>query len=278
MKKISRSQIAAMNIHYRFFPLEYFLDSVSNNGFRSIELWAASPHFYIEDVGPKESVSLRRETDRRDLKIVCFTPEQCVYPINIAAREEYIRTRSINYFERAIDISADLECALVLITSGWGYFSEPAEEAWRRSKDALRELARKAELRGITLVLEPLRTDESNLVTSLSTLSRMLSDVASEAMKGMIDTIPMALADETITDYSRILGKDLRHVHFIDGKPRGHLAWGDGVLPLQNYITELENIEYQNYLTLEITDSTYYLEPVSAETLSLKKLLPLLGE
>jgi protein FrlC len=276
--KIKKSQISAMNIHYRYFPLEYFLDSASDNGFSSIELWAASPHFFIDDVGPKETASLRRETDKRGLRIICFTPEQCVYPINIAAREKQIRTRSINYFEKAIDISADLECELVLITSGWGYFSEPPDEAWRRSQDSLEILLRKAETKGITLVLEPLRTDESNLVTSLPMLSKMINEISSAALKGMIDTIPMALAGETISDYFQVLGDDLRHIHFVDGKPRGHLAWGDGVLPLQKYITDLEDIAYQDYLSLEITDSTYYLDPGSAEVRSLASLMPFLNE
>lgn len=276
--KLRKKQITAMNIHYRFFPVEYFLDSVAKNGFKCIELWAASPHFYIDDVGPKEIVSLRRKIQSKGLEIICFTPEQCVYPVNIAAREQKIRKRSIEYFEKAIDISADLECGLVLITSGWGYFSEPKDQAWSRSRDSIEKLSRKAEKRGITLVLEPLRTDESNLITSLPTLSKMLSDVSSDALKGMIDTIPMALAGESVSDYYKILGNNLRHIHFVDGKPRGHLAWGDGILPLKKYITELENISYSGHLSLEITDSMYYLDPGSADRRSLENIIPFLHE
>jgi protein FrlC len=96
----------------------------------------------------------------------------------------------------------------------------------------------------------------------------MLNDISSAALKGMVDTIPMALAGESISDYSEVLGNDLRHIHFVDGKPRGHLAWGDGILPLQKYITDLETITYGNYLSLEITDSMYYLDPGSADSRS----------
>lgn len=277
MRKIERAQIAAMNIHYRYFPLKYFLDSSVENGFKNIELWAASPHFYIEDLGPKDVVRVRNDIEKRGLKLICFTPEQCVYPINIAAEEMLIRERSIKYFEKAINISVDLGCKLVLVTSGWGYFSQPADQAWKRSRDSLVKLSRKAEGAGVTLVLEPLRVDESNLVTDLATLTKMLNEISSDALKGMIDTIPMALAGEAIIDYSRALGKDLLHIHFIDGKPRGHLVWGDGVLPLKEYMNALESIEYRGCLTLEITDAAYYVEPHLAEARSLDSLTPFLA-
>jgi protein FrlC len=88
----------------------------------------------------------------------------------------------------------------------------------------------------------------------------------------------MALAGETIADYHHALGSDLVHIHFVDGKPRGHLAWGDGVLPLAQYMRTLEGMDYRGSLTLEITDSSYIMDPAKADARSLQALLPYLAQ
>ncbi|WHY00553.1 TIM barrel protein [Neobacillus sp. DY30] len=88
----------------------------------------------------------------------------------------------------------------------------------------------------------------------------------------MIDTIPMALAGEDFEDYYRIVGDDLVHIHFIDGKPEGHLVWGDGVLPLEKYIHQLNGIGYKGFLTLEYTSYQYVQNPDEAMERSLRIL------
>jgi len=278
MGRIQKAQVASMNLHYRYFPWEYFLDSVAANGLTRIELWAGAPHFYIGDVRPGDVRRLSADLSRRGLTVVCFTPEQCIYPINIASREKVLRERSVRYLEKCIDVAADLGCPLLLVTSGLGYFSEGPEEAWKLSRQSLSRLARKAARAGILLALEPLRTDESNLVNNLASLQKMLREVSSPVLKGMIDTIPMAIAGETIADYHRALGSDLVHIHFVDGKPRGHLAWGDGVLPLDQYMRTLEDTDYRGALTLEITDSSYIMDPAMADARSIQTLQPYLAQ
>lgn len=42
MKLIEANQLAGMNIHYRYFSFEYFLESQLRAGFQNIELWAGS--------------------------------------------------------------------------------------------------------------------------------------------------------------------------------------------------------------------------------------------
>ena len=46
-KLIQREQIAGMNIHYLFYSLEYFLDAQMKAGFKTIELWPGTPHFFL---------------------------------------------------------------------------------------------------------------------------------------------------------------------------------------------------------------------------------------
>ena len=131
-----------------------------------------------------------------------------------------------------------------------------------------------AEHYGVTLALEVLRYDESNLVHNLPTLQKMLNELDHRAIGGMIDTIPMALAEEHPSQYLKALGRKLVHIHFIDGAPRGHLAWGDGILDMNGYLAELDEYAYSGYLSLEIKDGRYFMNPsASVEPVSYTHLV-----
>lgn len=268
---IEMLNIAGMNFHYVRFPFVYFLDSMVRFGIKNIEIWGGAPHFYIEDLSLQDIYMIKKEVNKRDLNIICLTPEQCVYPINIAAKDYNMRERSINYFKKSISIANELGVSYVLVTPGWGYFNEKKEDGWRRSSESLKSLTIYAEKLGITLVLEPLKPTESNIINESHSLKKMIEEVNSSNLKGMIDTNPMAIMNEDMNDYFRLLKDDLVHIHFIDG-PDGHLVWGDGTLPMDDYVKVLKKNAYNGYLTLEYTSSRYYLDPDIAIQRTLEKL------
>ncbi|MBM7652679.1 sugar phosphate isomerase/epimerase family protein [Neobacillus cucumis] len=278
MSKITRDQITGMNFHYKHYPLEYFLDAMVQYECKKIELWGASPHFYVDELTLSEMRKIKREIDRRDLSVVCFTPEQCVYPINLAAKEERIRERSIQYFLKSAEAAKELGAPLLLVTPGWGYENEDSQEAWKRTRDSLEKLADVAARLELTLALEPLTRVESNIICDAKSLKKMLEEVNSPSLKGMIDTIPMALANEDFNDYFNLLKDEIVHIHFIDGKPEGHLVWGDGVLPLQTYVDQLSQHGYQGALTLEYTSYQYVQDPDQAMERTLDVLSGVLSD
>jgi len=259
--KIRKSQLANMNIIYKFFSFDYFLDHTERMGYEAIEILPTCPHFYIDDLTMSEIKALKKKIQDHHLKVACYTPDQCSYPHNISYQSEVSRKRTLRTLEKQLEITSLLECDQMLSTSGYGYFDEPREDAWGRMVDSLQILARKAQTEGVTIVLEPIRTDETNLVYDLPTLKQALQDIGSPYVKGMLDTSPMWYAGESIAQYARELGDDLYHIHLIDGKPAGHLAWGDGIFPLDEYIKDITDAGYDRYLTIELTAAQYFLEP-----------------
>lgn len=277
MKHINRRQISVMNIQYKYFPLTLFLDDAVRFGAENVELWGGSPHFHMEDMTYQEIRAVRREIESRKLTLVCFTPEQCVYPINLASDNQDTRRRSRKFFENSIRAAGELGTRKVLVTSGTGYFDgSNREDAWKWAAEGLYGLGEMAADYGVTLALEVLRKAESNLIHDLSGLTAMLKELNHPAIGGMIDTIPMAQAGERPAQYLEALGDRLVHIHFIDGAPAGHLAWGDGVLDLEGYLEELDAYPYQGYLSLEITDGRYYMDPSRSVEQSMERLLALL--
>ena len=74
-KLINREQLAGMNIHYLFYSLEYFLDAQKEAGFKTIELWPGTPHFFLSYIEYSDCKHVRKLLDERDLTVKVITPE-----------------------------------------------------------------------------------------------------------------------------------------------------------------------------------------------------------
>ncbi|MBB2482304.1 TIM barrel protein [Bacillus sp. APMAM] len=266
-------KVAGMNITFKHFPFSYFLNSMEQLGITSIELWAGEPHLYVYRNALESIRSIKKEVKSRNMDIICYTPEQCVYPYNIAVADFQWRKTSMDYFIENMYAALELETNMMLITSGIGDFSLPKEESWKYSCDSLYLLSKVAEREGMTLALEPLTKFESNLVIDTQGVKRMIEEIQSSSIKGMIDTVAMQLAGETPDDYFSIL-PELSHFHLMDGDGHSdaHLGMDDGILPWREYIKSLQNHHYQGACTLEIMGSSYYQDPQQAVRKSYEKI------
>lgn len=267
---IRREQVAGMNIHYLHYSLEYFLDAQERIGFRSIELWCGAPHIWLDHMRYYDAQAIRKKIQAHRLQAHILTPENCLYPYQAAAKEKMHRERSFCYFQNGIRLAEELGCPMMEINSGWGYKNEAPEEAWKRSREMLSRLVQEAGEHGITLVLESLRPEESQIVTTLEQAKRMLAEVNSPNLKPMADLCAVSVAGETLGDWFEAFGKDLRHIHFVDGDPYGHLIWGDGTHHLGREIAILNQYGYEGWLGQEITDGRYYADPAGADFRNMK--------
>ena len=262
---IERRQVAGMNIHYLNYSLDYFLDAQARLGFETIELWAGVPHVWIDHLDFYDADVIRRKIRDHHLTLCCLTPENCLYPYQVAAKEPDHIARSFAYFRNGLRMAAELGSPLMEINSGWGYLNESREEGLKRSAEMLARLAEEAGRLGVTLVMESLRPEESRLVTNLTQTREMLALVNSPHLKPMADLCAVSVAGETLTDWFKAFGSDLIHMHFIDGDPYGHYIWGDGHHHLGREIEVLNRFGYQGCLGQEITDGRYYDDPVRAD-------------
>ena len=230
---MNRDNIVCGNYSYGLFSLDYFLDSMNRLNQTNIEFWGAGPHLYQDECSVSDVDAIVKKIRSHHLNVICYTPEQCMYPVNIASREKGIRDWSVNYLKRSLEIASQMEAPRTLITIGQGYRNESRDEAWARCRDSLLQLAEYAGKMGTTIMLEHLTKTTTNLCV-------------------------------TAREYLEAMGKDIQHVHFIDGMPGGHLALGDGILPLDQYVRDLEDFGYDQYLTLEILSDKYHENPEPA--------------
>jgi protein FrlC len=252
------------NFLYALYTLDYFLESMERFEIQSIELWGAAPHFHLEDRKANEAKELGKRLHERGLKVVCFTPEQCSYPINIASEDEIMRQRSINFFEKAIQYAPLLGSPAVLITPGQGSRNLPAKNAWQRSQQSMAYLAGRARKEGVALYLEHLTRTTSNVIVTMQNMACFLNELSESNVFPVADIDMMARENERLSDFETALGCMPAHVHMVDGLPGGHLVPGDGVLNLEKEFKWLHDKGYTGAFTFEVIHERYLIEPNEA--------------
>ena len=275
MTQLSAGQLIGANFSFQHYPFDEVARIIRGFGLVEIELWGIAPHLDLFHADDASVTRVKRMLEANGLSTHCFTPEQVIYPINIASGDDRLRDDSISRFCRAAEICAELGARYLFLTPGRGFENESADRAWGRSAEALNQIATYAGTLGVRCLLEPLQRVESKIVTNAAALRRMLDMAGVATMDVVLDTVAMATAGDTVADYLRLFGDRLVHVHVVDGTPAGHLVWGDGNLPLGTYLRELAGAGYGGQTSLEpVADCTHALPPAAASPPSLRALPP----
>lgn len=86
----------------------------------------------------------------------------------------------------------------------------------------------------------------------------MLHDVQCENLKVCLDVVAMEVAGDTIHDFFSQLGNNIVHIHLAD---ENHEILGKRNYPIKEYLDYLSNVDYDQYVSLEINDSIYWEDP-----------------
>ena len=167
-------KFAPMNYHYLRYPLTKFLDKVERSPFDSIDLYCSAPQLNLFDHPLSHLLELDGELRRRHLSVAAMTPENCVYPVNFCTQDRITRESSLRYYQRAIDTAEFLGCPRVQISTGFGYFDAPREEAWNNCRESMAQLAAYAERKHVTLLLEELKNTTTNVLITSRDIAKML--------------------------------------------------------------------------------------------------------
>ncbi len=254
-------KFAPMNYHYLRYPITKFLDKIESSPFDCIDLYCSAPQFNIFDYPLGRLIELEKELRRRHLSVIAMTPENCTYPVNFCTQDIITRESSLRYYQRAIDTAEFFECPTLQISTGFGYFDASKEEAWKHCMESLAQLAVYCEKKQVTLLLEELKVTTTNVLVTSKDLAKMIDEIGSPNVAGMLDLDQMTYAEETVADYFNNLGDKLRHIHFND---RGHTVPGDADFPMKDYFDAIKSQEYEGACSFEICDRRYYCDPDKA--------------
>ena len=260
-----------MNCHYRYYDLNYFFKTISELGFTACEIWTSPHHFSVNSRIYESPDKLLELSNKYKVKIASICPEQTnPKPYNIAERDPKKQKEVLSYFKNIIEIAKLTKANKIVITSGWSFLNEDKELAYQRSVKMMRKICKFAEENHVDVALEALQPEESRLVNSINDLVKYREKVSASSLKICLDMGAMARMEETIEEYFQTFGNDIVHIHFVDGNPTGHLAWGDGKRDMSKDIAILKKYGYSNYLSLENATSRYFMNPKDTDIQNLK--------
>lgn len=144
------------------------------------------------------------------------------------------------------------------------------KEGYRQVVNLLKAVALEAEKRGITIVIEPLRTAECNLINTYKEGCTLSADVNRTGVKTLVDFYHLTEMNEPAEDV--LEGKDglLAHVHFAN--PKGRIYPKDeNEAAYKEFTDVLKRIGYDDRISCEAYTDDF--KKTSKEALALLKNL-----
>ena len=258
--------IAAMNQHYKNFSLEYFLNAQYELGIEAIELWLSAPHFALDHLSYDDCKRTLKLLNKRNQKVIAVTCPSFDYHYQYAHDNVNFRKKSIEYFKNGIRVASSLGAKYMTANSGWGNKLIDVAEAWKNSQETMSEVLKFAEKKGVIIVMESLVKEETNLANTLENTKKYYYEINHPNLKIMVDTVAVYEAGETLEDWFKVFGEDIKHMHFVDGgHSYDHFVWGDGRYPLEKMIATIDVNVYSGYISQEIIAEDYLDDPVRAD-------------
>jgi sugar phosphate isomerase/epimerase len=203
-----------------------------------------------------ERVTLRKTMTERGVEYVgVHSFLKAPKGLHLTTPNADVRRRSWDYFDRLIDLAADLgdHSVMVLGSSKQRQAIEGGkpEEAVRRLSDGLARMAPHAERRGVTILMEPLAPHLCNVVNSMEDAVAIVKQVGSGAVQSMFDTHNTTAETLPLPDVIRKHFSRIRHVHLneLDGKYPGR-----GGFAFAPVLKALRDLDYQGWMSVEVFD------------------------
>lgn len=273
MKLIDISRISVLSLHYNNYTLDYFLDCQAKLGIKNVELLSAHQGLWMDEYGYQDPAPIRRKLEDRGLSCPVFTPENCAYGYQFAAKEAEAIDRTFRYFANGIRFGAELGAKILEANSGWGYWNEPEEEGFKRSAEMHSRLAEVAKEYGMTIACESLRPQETRIGYRLDQIKRLFDTVNHPNFKVMIDLTAMCVQGETVQRWFDTFGaENIIHSHFQDCDPYGHYVWGDGKQNLHDMLCAFLDNGYTGLFSQELTDGSYFEDPFYHDQRNMRNL------
>ena len=173
--------------------------------------------------------------------------------LHITTPNDGVRQRSWEYFRQLIDLCADLgDNGMMVLGSGRqrsAVEGSTVEDATKRLRDGLAEVATQAQERGVLILPETLAPHLSDVLTSMEQTVALVREIGHPAVQTMFDT-HNAVAEELPHDLLIKQHAELiRHVQIneMDGRHPGTGSY-DFSVPMQ----ALKDIRYDGWLSLEV--------------------------
>lgn len=181
-----------------------------------------------------------------------------------------VRDRAVDRLLGHLDVAARFN-ALLVVGQMQGFLRDEPDEkvANGRIAECLGRVARAAEAKGASLVLEPVNHLQVGFNHTVVQALGLIRRAGSPALKPMVDTFHMNIEERSVTDPIRAVGASLAHVHLCE--TNGGLL-GSGHLDFPTVFRALSDIGYDRFISVKIYRNATWEEGASGAMAFLKRM------
>lgn len=247
---------------FKQYSLEYALDSLSNLGYKGVELWCKGQHVTPYD-NPERIEYVKGLAASRDLQIYALSAHLDFITPNRELREENIRN-----FRRVIDLAPAFGVKKVQTASGYLFGKTPTKRMWENFYDSMERISEHAVGKGVTINIEP---EPEKLLRTPGQLVEFIEEIDIPVFSGVVDLSHAIALDMTPLEFMETIEGHLNHVHVDDAKigerPHRHLIPGEGDVNYHEVFEYLESIKYDDYLSVELNQHTEHPRDAARKTM-----------
>lgn len=254
-------RFAICNEIFGEMPFQTVCEQVSQFGYHGLEI---APHTLAEDattLSAEQRIELSGQMEDTGLRFVGLHWLLVSPPgLHITTTDAALRKKSWDYVHRAIDLCADLagenspEKGVIVIGSP-KQRSTDGKVTPRQAIDTfaheLAHAAPHAETRGVTLLLEALSPQQTDVVSCLADAVAIVRQIGSPAVQTMFDVHNAIEEKESHSELLRRFSAHIRHVHV--NEPDGQEP-GRGDYDFPQLLSALNDLGYRGWVSVEAFD------------------------
>jgi 5-keto-L-gluconate epimerase len=225
--------------------LDLRMEVLASLGYQGVELSAFHPMGYTVD----EIAGLSR---KHRLPVVSLLTgwSYSHEGLCLTSPDRLVRGRAVCRLNDYVDHAARLN-ALIVIGLMQGLQSDEPDSriAGERIVEGLRRVARTAEDRGVSVVLEPINHLQVGFNHSAASAAATVERVGSPAMSYMLDTFHLNIEEQSILGTVRMHAHRIRHFHLCE--TNGGVL-GTGHVEFQSVLSALDQAGYSHFVSMKV--------------------------
>ena len=239
-------------------------------GYRGIEIASFTLADSVELISASERAGMRAAMRNAGIECVGLHWLLAAPPEGLHATtpDEAVRRRTWEYFDKLIDFCADLGGKAMIFGSPKQRNSVgiTKQEATKRLADGLANASDHAQDRRVKILLEPLSSDQTDVVNTLAEAVEVVETVKHPAIRTMFDF--HNTADET-EPHDVLIRRYFRYIHHVhvqemDG---GYLGTATGRADFIPAFRALKDLGYDKWVSLEVFDFAPGPEKIANESM-----------
>jgi L-ribulose-5-phosphate 3-epimerase len=228
-----------------------FMERLARHGFSRFELMIYPGHFWPDELASAQRQELAAWMRQNDLQIVSLNPPSL--DINLASMTPEMRTMSQEIYKKTIELAADIECEVVVVTPGKAspLFPAPQRQMVEALYSGLDVLVPVAERLGVRCALENVPI---GILPAISDVLNALDEYGSAEVGVTYDIANGTFIGENASEAILQVGDRLAMVHLSDTTRETwrHAEVGSGVVPFADVVASLKELSYAGPCVLEI--------------------------